>query len=378
MERVVYLDNSATTRVSDEAARTALRVMTEVYGNPSSLHTMGVLAEREMTRAREAVAERIGAEPEEIFFTSGGTESDNLAVLGAAYARRRTGNRIVTTEIEHPAVENAMRALERDGFEVVRVAPEKDGNIPAERFESAIDAKTVLVSAMHVNNETGAVLPIREVAAIIKRKKAPALFHTDAVQSFCKHPVSVRRMGVDLLSLSGHKVHAPKGVGALYVKKGTHLLPRVFGGGQEKDLRPGTEPVPLIAALGAAVREAPPERETLPKIEALHGALLSGLSALPGVTVRPVPGGSPYILNFSAGRVRAETLLHFLASKNVFVSTGSACGKAKPSHVLCSMGLPAEEIRSALRVSFSAENTEEDVAALLDALRAGLQSLSHT
>ncbi len=378
MERTVYLDNSATTRVSENAAQTALRVMTEVFGNPSSLHTLGAAAEREMTRARETVAERIGAEPEEIFFTSGGTESDNLAVLGAAYARRRLGNRIVTTAIEHPAVENAMKALERDGFEVVRVAPDRDGNVPAERFEAAIDAKTVLVSAMHVNNETGAVLPIREIGAIIKRKSAPALFHTDAVQSFCKHPIRVKRMGVDLLSLSGHKVHAPKGVGALYVKKGTHILPRAFGGGQERDLRPGTEPVPLIAALGTAVRDAPPERETLPMIEALHRALLEGLAALPEITARPVPGGSPYILNFSAGRVRAETALHFLASRGVFVSTGSACGRAKPSHVLSAMGLPEAEIRSALRVSFSAENTEADVRALLEALRDGLASLSHT
>lgn len=378
MERQVYLDNSATTRVSEAAAKAALTAMTENYGNPSSLHALGVQAERAMNTAREAVAERLSAEPEEIFFTSGGTESDNLAVLGAAHAKRRAGNKIVTTAIEHPAVDEAMKALENEGFQVVRLLPEADGTIPAAAFEKAIDEKTILVSAMAVNNETGAVLPIGDIAKTIKRKKSPALFHTDAVQAFCKHPLSVKRLGVDLLSVSGHKIHAPKGVGALYVRRGVRILPQIFGGGQEKSLRSGTESVPLICAMGAAVREAPPERQTLPKMQALHDSLAERLREISGVVLRDIPGGSPYILNLSAGRVRAETMLHFLADQGIYISSGSACGRGKPSHVLTAMHVPEHDILSALRVSFSLENTLEDIEALAAALEAGLQTLSHT
>ena len=285
----IYLDNSATTRVSKEAAEKALYMMTECYGNPSSLHSKGFAAEKEMTAAREIIAERLSAQPGEIFFTSGGTESDNIAILGAAHAKKRAGNKIVTTAIEHPAVLHTMAQLEKEGFEVVYVQPEADGNIPKEKFDAAIDAKTILVSVMAVNNETGVLLPLKDIAGMIKRKKAPALFHTDAVQGFCKIPLQPKKLGVDLISVSGHKVHAPKGVGAL----------------------------------------------------------------------------------------RAETMLHFLAERNIFVSSGSACGKAKPSHVLSAMQLPKERVETSLRVSLSAENTAEEMDAFADALKEGLQTLSH-
>ena len=206
----IYLDNSATTRVSKEAAEKALYMMTECYGNPSSLHSKGFAAEKEMTAAREIIAERLSAQPGEIYFTSGGTESDNIAILGAAHAKKRAGNKIVTTAIEHPAVLNTMAQLEKEGFEVVYVQPEADGNIPKVKFDAAIDAKTILVSVMAVNNETGVLLPLKDIAGMIKRKKAPALFHTDAVQGFCKIPLQPKKLGVDLISVSGHKVHAPK------------------------------------------------------------------------------------------------------------------------------------------------------------------------
>ncbi|MBP3704890.1 MAG: cysteine desulfurase, partial [Clostridia bacterium] len=327
---------------------------------------------------RAIIAERLSAQPGEVYFTSGGTESDNIAILGAAYAKKRAGNRIVTTAIEHPAVLNTMAQLEKEGFEVVYVQPEADGNIPAEKFAAVIDAKTILVSVMTVNNETGAVLPLKEIAGIIKRKKAPALFHTDAVQAFCKLPVSPKKLGLDLISVSGHKVHAPKGVGALYVKSGVRILPHSFGGGQEKNLRPGTEGVPQICAFGAAVKAMPAEREAEKAVREVRDHLLMRLGVLPEVTLNSPENAMPYIVNLSAGRVRAETMLHFLAEKGIYVSSGSACGKAKPSHVLTAMGLSQQRIDTSLRVSLCAENTKEEIDAFADALKEGLATLSHT
>lgn len=377
MIQEIYLDNSATTRVCKAAAEKALYMMTECYGNPSSLHSKGFAAEKEMTAARAAIAERLSAQPGEIYFTSGGTESDNIAILGAAHAKKRAGNRIVTTAIEHPAVLNTMAQLEKEGFEVIYVQPEADGNIPAEKFAAVIDAKTILVSVMTVNNETGAVLPLKEIAGIIKRKKAPALFHTDAVQAFCKLPLSPKRLGLDLISVSGHKVHGPKGVGALYVKSGVRILPHSFGGGQEKNLRPGTEGVPQICALGAAVKAMAPEREAEKTVREVRDHLLERLRAMPEVMLNSPENAMPYIVNLSAGRVRAETMLHFLAERGIYVSSGSACGRAKPSHVLAAMELPAQRIETSLRVSLCAENTKEEIDAFADALSEGLATLSH-
>lgn len=377
MIQEIYLDNSATTRVCKAAAEKALYMMTECYGNPSSLHSKGFAAEKEMTAARAAIAEKLSAQPGEIYLTSGGTESDNIAILGAAHAKKRAGNRIVTTAIEHPAVLNTMAQLEREGFEVIYVQPEADGNIPAEKFAEVIDAKTILVSVMTVNNETGAVLPLKEIAGIIKRKKAPALFHTDAVQAFCKLPLSPKRLGVDLISVSGHKVHGPKGVGALYVKSGVRILPHSFGGGQEKNLRPGTEGVPQICAFGAAVKAMPAERDAEMTVREVRDHLLERLRAMPEVTLNSPENAMPYIVNLSAGRVRAETMLHFLAERGIYVSSGSACGKAKPSHVLTAMELPVQRIETSLRVSLCAENTKEEIDAFADALAEGLATLSH-
>ena len=372
-----YLDNSATTQVLPAVAEKAVELMVEEFGNPSSLHTRGFQARKLLEEARAQVADALGAQPEEITFTSGGTESNNLVLFGAAQARRRLGNKIVTTAAEHDSVLNPCRALEQQGFQVVYLKPDSTGRLSEEALAQAIDEKTILVSVMLVNNETGAVFPVEAAGKAIRRKKAPALLHTDAVQGFGKLPFTVKRLGVDLLTLSGHKIHAPKGIGALYVKKGVRVLPRTLGGGQERGLRSGTESVPLICALGEAVKQLPPARETLERVGELNSLLRQHLAQLPQVTIHSPEEGLPYVLNFSAGRVRGETMLHFLAERGVYVSSGSACGRAKPSHVLEAMGLPKEQVESALRVSFSRFSTREDVEALAEGLKLGLETLAH-
>ena len=259
---------------------------------------------------------------------------------------------------------------------MVYLKPDGTGRLPEEALFDAIDGDTILVSVMLVNNETGAVFPVEAAARAIRRKKAPALLHTDCVQAFGKLDFTPQKLGADLVTISGHKVHAPKGIGALYVKKGTRLLPHVFGGGQERGLRPGTESTPLMAAFGRAVELLPKAGEALPAVRDLNARLRRGLAQLEGVTVHSPEDGLPYVLSFSAGRVRAETMLHFLAERGVFVSAGSACGRAKPSHVLEAMGLSKDQVASALRVSFSRFSTQEDVEALLQGLREGLGRLA--
>lgn len=371
-----YLDNSATTPVLPEAAAEALRLMTQDWGNPSSLHTLGFLAKKQLDAARLTLAKRLGTGPEEIIFTGGGTEANNLALLGTAAARKRLGNKIVTTAVEHDSVLGAAKELESQGFQVEYVRPDSGGRVDSQALWEAIDGNTILVSVMLVNNETGVVLPVAEAARAIRRKKAPALLHTDCVQAFCKLDFTPKKLGADLCTVSAHKVHGPKGVGALYVKKGTRILPRVFGGGQERGLRSGTESLPLIGAFAKAVELAPRPGELLPRMEELHHRLREGLRAIPGVELNSPQEGLPYIVNFSALGVRAETMLHFLAEREVYVSAGSACGKAAPSHVLAAMGLPKERVGSALRASLSRFTTEEDVQALCEGVRTGLESLA--
>lgn len=373
---VHYLDNSATTKVLEEAAQKAMLMMTGEYGNPSSLHSLGFRAKQELEGARAAVAARLGAQPQEVVFTSGGTEGNNLAVFGAAEAGKRRGNKIVTTMIEHDSVLNPMRELEKQGFEVLYLKPDEGGKISEEQLSEAIDEKTILVSVMLINNETGAALPVKAAARAIKRKKAPALLHTDCVQAFGKLDFTPQKLGADLATVSAHKIHGPKGAGALYVRKGVHLPSRVFGGGQERGLRSGTENVPMLCAFGEAVRLLPKASETLPEIEKLNALLRRELEALPEVTVNSPEHALPYILNFSVGNIRAETMLHFLAERGVYVSSGSACGKAKPSHVLEAMGLSRERLASSLRVSFSRFSTQEDVEALVSALGEGFMALA--
>ena len=372
----IYFDNSSTTRVCREAAERVMELMTENYGNPSSLHALGFQAERAMTEARSAVASLLGAQKEEIFFTSGGTESNNLALFGAAHALKRRGNRIVTTQIEHPSVLNTMKRLEEEGFEVAYLKPDSEGKISPEQIRAAVDEKTILVSLMRVNNEVGSILPVEAAAQAVRAAGAPALVHVDAVQAFGKLPLDPRELGVDLMSMSAHKIHGPKGIGALYVRRGAHIEPHSYGGGQEKNLRPGTESTPLIAGFGAAVRALPDLREELRSMAELNAYCRAKLAELPEVAFNSAPDALPYILNFSAVGVRAETMLHFLSDRGIYLSSGSACSKGRDSYVLASMGLPRERIASALRLSFSRYNTKEEVDVFAAALREGLQGLA--
>lgn len=371
-----YLDNSSTTRVCEPAAEKVMELMTENYGNPSSLHTLGFRAEQALTEARRNIAAVLGAKEDEVFFTSGGTESNNLAIFGAAYARKRMGMHIVTTQIEHPSVTNAVRQLEKEGWEVTWLQPDREGHILPEAVQEAVRPDTTLVTMMAVNNEVGTILPLDAAAQAIAAKKAPALLHVDAVQGFGKLDLRPERRKIDLLSISAHKIHGPKGVGALYVRKGVRIAPRTFGGGQEHGMRPGTEGLPAIGGFGAAVKALPPVNEGLRQAEELAAICREKLLALPGVEFNSPEDALPYIVNFSVGAVRAETMLHFLAARGVYVSSGSACSKGKQSPVLEAMGLPRERIQAALRVSFSHLNTLEDVDALVEGVREGLASLA--
>ena len=372
----IYLDNSATTRVCEKSAEKVLELMTQCYGNPSSLHKKGLEAQREVAHARQAVAVSLGAQPREIIFTSGGTEANNLAVLGGAAAGRRRGKRIVTTAIEHPSVLEPMRQLEKEGFEVVFLTPDTDGRVPEEAVLKAVTGDTILISVMAVNNELGSIQPIEVLKKAVKRAGAPALVHVDGVQAYGKLPLRPEKLGIDLLTVSGHKIHGPKGVGALYVSKNARILPRTFGGGQERELRPGTEAAPLIAGLGAAVEELPDWRQAYSRMEKLRVYTLQKLSGLEGVEVNSPVEGLPYLLNFSALGIRSETMLHFLAQRGIYVSSGSACAKGKQSHVLKAAGLPDSRISSAIRVGFSRENTERDADALAEGVREGLACLA--
>lgn len=372
----IYLDNSATTRVCEKSAEKVLELMTQCYGNPSSLHKKGLEAQREVAHARQAVAVSLGAQPREIIFTSGGTEANNLAVLGGAAAGRRRGKRIVTTAIEHPSVLEPMRQLEKEGFEVVFLTPDADGRVPEEAVLKAVTGDTILISVMAVNNELGSIQPIEVLKKAVKRAGAPALVHVDGVQAYGKLPLRPEKLGIDLLTVSGHKIHGPKGVGALYVSKNARILPRTFGGGQERELRPGTEAAPLIAGLGAAAEELPDWRQAYSRMEKLRDYTLQKLSGLEGVEVNSPVEGLPYLLNFSALGIRSETMLHFLAQRGIYVSSGSACAKGKQSHVLKAAGLPDSRISSAIRVGFSRENTERDADALAEGVREGLACLA--
>ncbi len=370
-----YLDNSATTPVCPAAAARAAELMCQNFGNPSSVHSLGFAAEQALEAARQTVAGALSASPGEIVFTSGGTESNNLAVLGAALSARRRGDTVLTTAVEHPSVLQAVKALEGFGFHAVVLPVEKDGGLSLETVERALTERTVLVSVMLVNNETGARQPVEAIAALLKRKGSKALLHTDAVQAFGKQPLSVASLGVDLLSVSGHKIHAPKGVGALYVKKGVRLTPQTYGGGQEGGLRSGTQAVHQIGAFAAAVEALPPAGEAERAAEALRVRLLAGLATIPGAVCNSPPNASPFIVNLSVPGLPSEVLIRALEEQGVFVSGGSACAKGGRSHVLGAMGLPPALVDSALRVSFSTDTTPAAVDLFLSALQTVCRTL---
>lgn len=374
MPNEIYYDNSATTKTREEAAKLVYEMLTECYGNPSSLHRKGFEAQKRLDKAREQVASSLGCQSSEIYFTSGGTEADSIAILGAARAQKRRGNRIVTTAFEHDAVLNTVKYLESEGWEIVRLMPDANEQITPEQVLEAVDDKTVLVSIMAVNNEIGSILPIGAISRQLRRKYPQLLIHCDAVQAYCKEPIKLgKTMDVDFLSVSGHKIYAPKGCGALYIKKGTRFRPVTFGGGQEKNVRPGTEGIANACAMGLSASLLMQEREENHKrITQIRDALLEGLTNLPDICINSPADATPYILNFSALGVRSEIMLHFLEEKGIYVSSGSACAKGGASHVLASMGMDHQRADSAIRLSFGRYNTLEEVPVFLQALQEGL------
>lgn len=366
---LVYLDNSATTKPYAEVITETIKYMDSHYGNPSSLHRMGISAEKAIKAARKAVAASLSAKEEEIYFTSGGTEADNMAVFGAAQARKRRGNKIITSQIEHPAILESCRKLEALGFQVEYIPVDRSGKIDIFALEDAIDEKTILITIMGVNNEVGSIQPVSKISELKnqagKKLGTEMIFHSDAVQAFGKIPIQINDSGIDLLSVSGHKVHGPKGVGALYVRKGLNVPPYLFGGGQERGMRSGTENVPAIAGLGIAADLN--RKNQLKRIETIRKAktyLEEGIrSEIGDVRFNSTAEGSPAILNVSFLGVRGEVLLHTLEQSEIYVSTSSACASNKKgqSHVLKAMGLSNEEIEGAIRFSFCEFNTIEEM-----------------
>ncbi len=362
----VYLDNSATTRCFDEVAGLMTKIMCEDYGNPSSLHRKGVQAEQYIRYAQEVIAKNLKVNEKEIFFTSGGTESDNLAIRGCAYANCRFGRHLITTQIEHPAVLQTMKHLEEEGFRITYLPVDEKGCIRLEDLQRAITGETILVSIMHTNNEIGSLQPVAEAGALIKRMNPRILFHVDAVQGFGKFRIYPKKMHIDLLSVSGHKIHGPKGVGFLYVDEKVKIKPIVFGGGQQSGLRSGTENVPAIAGMAKAIEMiyGNLDRE-VERLYELKKAFVSGVLQIPGVTVNGHSGrdGAPHVVSVSIRDVRSEVMLHALEDKGIYVSAGSACSarKPQPSATLQAIGIDKDLLGSTIRFSFSIFTTMEEI-----------------
>lgn len=368
-----YLDNSATTRVFPEVAELMTKLMLEDYGNPSSMHFMGVRAEQYVKRAKEQIAKVLKVSEKELIFTSGGTEADNLALIGAAMANRRSGMHLITTRIEHPAVLKTMEYLENQGFRVTYLPVDKTGRVRPEDLQKSIRQDTILVSVMHTNNEVGAVQPIAEMGALIKRMNPRTLFHVDAVQGFGKFRIYPKKMYIDLLSVSGHKIHGPKGVGFLYVGERVKLHPIVFGGGQQGGVRSGTENVPGIAGLGLACQKVYEKlEEDNERMYRLREKLMEGVSDIGNVQINGCPGreGAPHVVSISFRGVKSEVLLHALEDRGICVSAGSACAAKhpRPSETLKAMGVERALLESTLRFSLSLFTTEEEIVYTLHTL----------
>ena len=366
-----YLDNSATTKCFPEVAQVVAECMTKTYGNPSSMHLVGLEAEKIMRAARQSIAKTLKAEEKEIYFTSGGTESDNWAVLQSARAAKRSGNHVITTKIEHAAILNPMKQLEKEGFEVTYLSTDENGRISLEELKNAIREDTVLVSVMGVNNEIGTVEPVAEIGELIKKCNPKTLFHVDAVQMYAKLPIYPKRMKIDMLSVSGHKTHGPKGIGILYISEKVKITPLILGGGQQKGMRSGTDNVPGIAGFAKAAEilfaNQEEERE---KLCSLRDTFIEKVKDIEGVTINgPAKDeatkefAAPHIVSVSVQGVRAEVLLHTLEEAGVYVSAGSACASNKPaiSETLKSIGLKKELLDSTIRFSFSVFTTEEEI-----------------
>lgn len=387
----VYLDNSATTRISDEVRDIVLKVMCEDYGNPSSMHMMGVRAERYMKEAAKQIADHLKVDAKEIIFTSGGTEANNLAIIGAALAYSRRGRHIITSGIEHPSVHQPLLFLEENNYSSDFIPVDASGKLIKDKLYSSIKDDTLMVSLMLVNNEIGAVQDVEEIAREIKAIKNDIIFHVDAIQAFGKYRIYPKRMGIDLLSISGHKIHGPKGIGALYVSEGIRLKPIIFGGGHQKGLRSGTENVPAIAGLGQAVVQIYKDFEQ--KTEGMYKIkqhLIRELSKLEGVTINGLPldcikdyqmehirKTAPHIISASFKGVRSEVLLHALEDRGVYISSGSACSShhPSPSATLSAIGLAKDLMDSTVRFSISELTTMEEIEYAIEQIKELLPSL---
>ena len=369
-----YLDNAATTMVNPEVIETITKAMAEHWANPSSLYTPGAHSELALNKARADVARTLGATAGEVYFTGCGSEGNNLAILGAARTRK-WGKRIVCTGFEHPSVALPMQRLAQEGYDVQFVAPEADGHLNVDKMLELVDKNTILVAAMQVNNETGTAVDVARLAAGVKARNDRTAVHVDGVQAWMRVPV--RLVNIDSYSVRGHKIHAPKGIGALYLRKGYHIEPPYLGGGQEKGMRPGTENLPYAIGMAKAAtllsRTLPQRHKTLVE---LNTRLREGLKQFPEVTLNSPEDAVPEVLNFSLNVIRSETMLHHLETMGVYVSSGSACSKGAASHTLTAMGLEPRRIDTAIRASFCADNTPEDVDALLEGLKTGLAALS--
>ena len=369
----VYFDNSATTKVLAPVADLVMKVMTEDYGNPSAKHGKGMRAEQYIKEAAEIIAGTLKVSPKEIVFTSGGSESNNMALIETAMANRRAGNHIISTAIEHASVYNPLAYLEEQGFEVTYLPVDHNGHISLEDLERAVRRETILVSVMYVNNEIGAVEPVEEIAKLIHKINPAILFHVDAIQAYGKFVIRPKRQGIDLLSVSGHKIHAPKGIGFLYVDSRVKIKPLIYGGGQQRGLRSGTENVPGIAGLGAAAREMYRDHsERLKRMYEIKDYMISRLGEVEGTTVNSLPGdqSAPQIVSASFSGVRSEVLLHSLEEKGIYVSSGSACSSNHPavSGTLKGIGVKKELLDSTLRFSFGMFNTKEEIDYCMEVL----------
>lgn len=380
-----YLDNSATTKCLDEVIEVVTNCMKDTYGNPSSMHLKGVEAEKILRSAKETIAKTLKVEEKEIFFTSGGTESDNWAILQAARANKRSGMHVITTKIEHAAVLNPFKQLEKEGFEVTYLSVDEIGRVSIEELKSAIKEETILVSVMGVNNEIGAVEPVAEIGELIKKCNPKTLFHVDGVQMYGKLPVYPKRMKIDMLSVSGHKIHGPKGVGFLYISDKVKITPLILGGGQQKGMRSGTDNVPGIAGLAKASEIICGNlEEDAKQMSALRDLLVKEVSAIDGITVNgPAKSeetktfAAPHIVSVSVSGVRAEVLLHALEEKGIYISSGSACASNKPavSETLKAIGVAKELLDSTIRFSFSIFTTEEEIRFAAASLAEVIQTL---
>ena len=369
-----YFDNSATTRVLDSVKDIVVKTMTEDYGNPAAKHRKGMEAEQYIREARKIIADSMKVQEKEILFTSGGSESNNMALICTAWANQRAGKHIISTAIEHPSVYNPLGVLEELGFEVTILPVDHDGHISLKELEEAIRPDTILVSTMYVNNEVGAVEPVEEISRVIKAKNPSALYHVDAIQAYGKYVIRPKKQGIDLLSVSSHKIHGPKGVGFLYIRSGVKIKPLIYGGGQQAGMRSGTENVPGVAGFGAAVKEMYTDHaEKIQKLIGLKDYMTDRLGEIEGTVINSKKGeaSAPQIVSASFEGVRSEVLLHALEDKGIYVSSGSACSSNHPgiSGTLKGIGVAQKLLDSTIRISFGIFNTKEEVDYTIDVLK---------